>query len=87
MTTIDRVNRVASGEVVSGVVIYWDEQVPGNHGPAYRDGADYGSLSFAGWAGGEAAEYEGLEVGHYFSAHGEYFGPDRDGVYPTFLDD
>ena len=51
MKTETKINTVASGEELNGVVIYWDSAAVNNEGPAYRDGDESGALEFAGWAG------------------------------------
>lgn len=85
MKTTDRINAVAAGEEISGVVIYWDSAAVGNEGPAYRDGGDSGALEFCGWAGSvDGSEDDTYSVGNYFGADGKYLGPDQHGVYPIF---
>jgi len=84
-TTTERINAVASGDKISGVVIYWDSTAIGNEGPAYRDGDESGALEFEGWNGDiDGTENDTYHVSNYFGADGKYLGPDRHGIYPEF---
>lgn len=85
MKTQDKVNAVARGESVDGVLIVWDDQDACNIGPAFRDGKESGGLEFVGWSGKtDGFENDTYHVAEFFDGDGRYLGPDQHGVYPTF---
>jgi len=84
-TEIQRINAVASGDTISGVLIYWDDTAVNDEGPAYRDGDESGAIELAGWGGpADGTEENTYHISDFFGADGRYRGPDRYGVYPVF---
>lgn len=41
-------------------------------------------LEFAGWSRDDDHEDGTYQLGAYFGSHGQYLGPDKPGVHPTF---
>ena len=83
MTTQEAVDLAAAGEL-SPVTLFWDYRDPSNQGPIYRynSGGDSGSLNVEGWVGGNP---DGICVEEFFDHEGNYYGPDGDGIHPSFV--
>ena len=89
MTTNDLIREALKGNKTD-IVIYWDKQVPGEHGPAFRREAtqESGTLEFVKWdaedprnAASDVVERYYLEA-YFLVPDGAYLRPDQHGVYP-----
>jgi hypothetical protein len=72
----------------SSVRIYWDDGDPQNEGPACEDArGERDPLDFVCWASVndnvKRPNIEGYQIVHFFDEHGDYRGPDNDGIYPV----
>lgn len=92
MTTADLISAALKNPATKGITLYWDKQVPGEHGPAYRayleaENGDAilnesGPLDLVRWEG----DSQGMNVEDFFRGpDGAYLGPDEDGVYPILI--